>query len=323
LAVAFVVLVATVLAPCRVRGEDSEQDDEPSTNVIDRGHAAVSRGVEAVADRMDSFFQDRRFEETYNQTRIRIGIGGLIATQGRSEFEPGLRLDLRLSALSDRLSFVVAGGRDDDIQDDRLSGEDDGGGAGFLRFFITRDRRAQLSIDAGLAFRPSPDPFTRLRGSYAYPIGKFLLRPTQFLFWERRDGLGFTSRLELDRRFGQSRLARLRGEVERSQEGTDGYEWKAIISFQRLTWKSSGWRARFRVRGATDPPQEPKDYRVQFLYRWLAYSKWLFIDIEPELMWRRNHDWEISPGISLRLEALFGGPYLKKLEERVEGKSDG
>lgn len=313
------VAVTTLVRPGPARAEPSEEDATSSTSAVDRGHAAVSRRVEAVADRLDAFFQDRRIQEGYNETRVRIGIGGLIATQGRSEFEPSLRLDLRLDALSDRLSFVAAGGRDDEGADDIAgnAGDDGGGGAGFLRFFLTRDRRAQLSIDAGLRFRPEPDPFTRLRGSYGQPVGKFLIRPTQFLFWENRDGLGLTSRLDIDRRFGRWRLARVRGEVEYSQYGTDGLEWNSFVSFQRLSWRASGWRLRFRIRGATDPRQEPKDYRVQLLYRWLAYSKWLFLEIEPEVMWRRRDDWEASPGVSLRVEVLFGGEYLEPLEERL------
>ena len=52
------------------------------------------------------------------------------------------------------------------------------------------------------------------------------------------------------------------------------------------------------------------DYFLRVLFRGNFYRKWLYYDIQPELVFSREEDFEADPRLILRLEAFFGQEYL-------------
>jgi len=68
------------------------------------------------------------------------------------------------------------------------------------------------------------------------------------------------------------------------------------------------------IEGETDPeydqeteeePHKILSYKLSFLWRQLVYKKWLFVELEPELDFRDEHDYRANPGNTLMLEANF------------------
>lgn len=288
-------------------GDDDDAAEEPTIEILDSAEGAVSWSVREIADQVDSFFIDDRIDESLNRTRVRVRFGPRIATDGRTEMEVKVSLLLRLPKTEKRLSFFVAGGRDEGEDTDSLVNEDAGDGVatGFRLFLLDR-AKLQVNLDAGLRFRPIPDPFTRLRFVRPFEFKRFILRPTQFLFWELHDGVGETTRLDLDRPITETLFGRLRGEAEWS-ETSNGIEWKALaFLFQRINEKSA-LRYRFRVKGETHPHGVVRNYLLSVRYRRRLYKKWLFGEVEPGAFFNRDDDWKISPEVTLRLEVVFGG----------------
>jgi hypothetical protein len=296
----------------------TDQEDEPRTGLIQRasrlmdaGHRAVSSTVESVADRMDDFFQDQRSDEGYNDSRVRVRFGPRIAEGGRSKFKANGRIDLRLPAASRRLSLVLAGltDRDDSDPSEQLDPSDNFVSA--FRLFLLQRTGVAVNVDAGLRWRPAPDPIARLRGTWALPLDDTLIRPTQFFFWTLADGVGETTRVDVDHRFWRSGLGRVRTDVTWS-EVSQGMELDASLNwFQTLT-ELSGYRIRLRGQGRTDPAWVMTRYEISARYRRAIHRDWLFIDLEPAIEFRRRRGYAASPGITVQLEILFGAAYLEQ-----------
>jgi len=281
---------------------------------MDAGHRAVSSGVESVADHMDDFFQDRRSDEGYNESRVRVRFGPRIAEGGRSKFKADGRVDLRLPAASRRLSLVLAGLTDRDASDPNEPLEPDDNFVSAFRLFLLQRTGAAVNVDAGLRWRPQPDPIARLRATWTMPLGETgdtLVRPTQFFFWKLEDGVGETTRVDVDHRFWRSGLGRVRTDVTWS-EVSEGVELDASLNYYQTLTKLSGYSLRVRGEGRTDPAWVMTRYEISARYRRAIHHDWLFIDLEPALEFRRSRGYAASPGITVLLEILFGAPYLEQ-----------
>ncbi len=302
---AVTVVLVLALVPCPpARGQEAA---EPG--MVDRGHASVSRAVTGLAANVDSFFSTDIHEERSNKTRIRIGGGVRIAEFDGVDPLVRLRLDLRLPRFQRRLHLIVSGATEEDEADEVAAPvEDDNDAAGFLRFFLIEGDPTELSFDAGTKLRPEPDPFVRARFTRAVAWGANLVRPTQFGFWELQEGLGTRTRVDYDRRIDALTLARLRGQATVSQ-GTNGVEMRASAFLFRRVGRRTWLRGELRIDSDTDPPRVVERYRAALRVRRSVWRDWLFVEIEPQLRFEREHDYGASPAIDLRVETLLGGRY--------------
>jgi len=317
---ALVLPLAAAIAPeahARDAADEAPSDasavepEAPSTietieEALNAGHRRARRSVSAVADRLDRFFVDQRLEDRRNETRLRLGLGVRVDESRGIDPLFRFRLDLSLPRTQRRLALVVASFIDEDAPEDVLTNlEEDRDVAGFLRFFAVDRERLQVSLDTGLRFSPVPDPFTRVRLSREYPWGRTLLRPAQEVFWRLDDGFGERTRIDFDRRLSMNTLARVRTQATYS-EVTEGVDLDVAAFLFRQIDVGSGLRFEVGLHTLTDPPRVVEAYRASVLYRRSVYRTWLFVEIEPQLHFRRDDDYRFSPGVILRLETIIG-----------------
>lgn len=279
-----------------------------SASLLDRGHAHASRWVGDVADGVDRFFVDENADEANNETRVRIG-GGVEIVDGEGlGVDSRFRLDLHLPRTSRRLTVVLIGSDADHPLRDALGQEDDDTVAGFLRYFLLDRDAAWLSLDGGTKFRPEPDPFGRIRGVRRIAVGDLLsITPRQTFYWELADGFGETTRVDVDRQIGERSLLRWRSEGTWS-EVSEGVDLFMEVSGSRQLAELRGIRAAVKLDGRTEPSVRATRYAAAIRYRHAVWRDWLFGEIEPEIGFPLDRDWTFTPGITLRLEAILGGP---------------
>lgn len=309
-----ILITALTVAECitshaaRATGEFDglEAKGEESYPALDIQHARARRSVSAVADQLDRFFVDDRIEEGLNETRVRLGVGVRFSEDDAADPLFRFRLDLSLPRTERRLGVVIGSLVDENDPDQGIADpSDETNVAGFLRFFALQRDAAQVTIDGGLRFSPTPDPFMRLRGFREFAFGRTLLRPTQQVFWRSSEGFGERSRLDIDRRLSRNSLARLRGQATFS-EATPGAELDLAGLLYRRLDRRSALRFEVGIRSFTDPPRVIESYRTGVLYRRAIYRHWLFAEIEPQLHFRREDGYRFAPALLLRLDTIIG-----------------
>jgi hypothetical protein len=140
-------------------------------------------------------------------------------------------------------------------------------------------------MGAGVRFGLPPPPFTRVRLAQGFPLGISLVgHLSQTIFWDRREGFGETSRLDVERAFGTSTLARWwsTGTID---EVSRGYEWASEIGLQRVLGARTGLYTAATLAGATQPTAQVDRYRVYTRLRRDVYAGWAFVELEPEYAW--------------------------------------
>lgn len=295
--------------------EEGAEETHVNAGLIDISHARASGAVLASARWIDSFFSDERVVREETETRLRLGLMNY-AQEGDlfdADVRTNIRLDLPLAG--ERLRLFFSG--EDDEFDRVLYSPDE---RSRQPVFASRDRRASvgvryylrstlhnnLSLSSGLRFRSgSPILYLEPRFRHLTALGDWDLRFTQ------RFAALSTGRIEVRTSFDLERPWEGRYFVRGTVEGgwfddEDGYFYGLHFSlYQPLSRRRMllySWRNSF----ATRPNHVLEEVRLITSYRQKIWREWMYVEVSPQLAFPREHNYDISPGILLRLDIIIG-----------------
>lgn len=287
--------------------------EELSEGWLDRSHSYISERLCEPAAWFDGFFGDpRSLEETPIGTFIRVrNAAQWDQTDGWSH---GLRIraNILLPRVSDRLRLLVS--RDEDVSGElrdspALDERTDRTRLG-LRFIASERARSQIDLDGSIRVGSGGlNPELRTRYRYVHGLGdRSLARATQAAFWQRDDGFGTTSRLDLEWLPDRDRLLRWTGQGTVS-EGSDGVDWRtSVVAFRQLDSRSA-LRTELGSFGYTQPSFEVEEYFAAVRYRRQFLRRWLYYELQPERAWPldpegggRRGDWRFTFTLEIQFE---------------------
>ncbi|WP_262731127.1 hypothetical protein [Alloalcanivorax marinus] len=281
--------------------------------LVDRTHGWLSRSLCWPSRWVDGFFQDPLRENNEPAASL-VRVTGEQVWRDDNEDANDVDVDARvwLPSAERRLSLLFRS-RDEDRDDqpvarDLPGTEDEGGFRGALRWVVDRTDAMDLDVDVGA--RSDLTTFVRARYRRLYPLANqsAWLRYTQRLYWEDPDGWGSRSLVELDRPLAPDTILRFSTEVryteEFNQEGTGLGLFQGVNLFKQLGHQSA-LNLGLGV-GGRSKPGVVDNYRLYARYRRNLWRPWLFVEMEPFVLWPREQDYQGVHGVVLRLETLFG-----------------
>jgi len=178
-----------------------------------------------------------------------------------------------------------------------------------LGYSPIKNSRRRLDIGGGVNVAWPPDVW--VRGRYRRHVffgDRTLGRYRQTLFWKEPDGAGASTIFDLERMIGKRFLLGWNGSATFSQS-TDGVDWlTSWVLYQALT-PGSALAYRFAVDGETGADVPLNVYSLRFTYRGRISREWLFLEVRPEVAYRkfeRGGDWDVIPGLYVGFELHFG-----------------
>jgi hypothetical protein len=300
-----------------VAAEEAAHADDPEETsgfqqAVDKIHAGISSGVEASAKRVDSFFADDRFYTDATASYLRVS--------GQTTFESGeddrsqarVRLRLDLPGTRERLRVFVEGGDPDQVEDNVSDSipealDDNDYNIG-LETQIPNTEKWDLRPAIGVKASGSPDPFVRLRAIRYERLDDWLLRFATGVSEFVDDGTEVGARVDFDRKLDPDWLFRstTRGEYRDSKDRIEALQQFSLL--QKINDRV-GFAYDAGVRADDDPDWEVDQYFTQVRARFRAYRKWLFLELQPQLVFREEDDYDPSFLFSLRLDVVFGERY--------------
>jgi hypothetical protein len=179
-------------------------------------------------------------------------------------------------------------------------------GLGYGRAHGQRDR-----FDAGIGARIATpiEPYVKAsyRHYHLYSPG-ILGRLRQTVFWESKDGLGTTSRFDLERVLDPEHLLRWRTAATWA-EGSEGVRWSSGVSLYQRVGEKRAVAYEVVARGETDHEVPLREYRLRFIYRQALSREGLFLDVRPSVAWRRadlEEERAWVPALTVGVEMQFG-----------------
>lgn len=292
---------------------------------LDDAHQWTSSFMTDSIFNFDSWFGDiDTLEAGIEKPWIRIRVGADWDEVDGFKFKNRWRIDIPLPTLENKLGVFIgrdAVDNDQDGQDFFDQNEDDNEAkvSVGLRYTIRKTENFQFSTNFGMQFKFPPVFYVKPRMQFTFTSGKWLFRPIQYVYFYTDDGLGETTKMEINWYLGSRILLRSYSKGTYSNT-SDGIDLSQEFHIQYLNFNvrrgnnyavSLEWQSDAHTWTAT---QFNKHRLILRLYHSI-FRSWLRIGIAPNLNWKRmkpdgDEDfpdyWKKAyPGCDFFVEILF------------------
>ncbi|MCX2982721.1 hypothetical protein EYC98_17805 [Halieaceae bacterium IMCC14734] len=287
----------------REAAEAAEADKEAW---VDTSVDYVADSADRLVQWMDDFYGEpyADFEAAHSSLRLRLGYQYDELEEG--DIKVKVRGKVQLPKLSRRLALVLEGDEGEEFEDVGNLNDDEESRLGLqynvgekrdVRFDLIGNVNASLDLRAGGRFRYAPTFSENLFGRF-----------TQDLGYETGDTGAFSrSRFDLYRPLDEDNLLAWRSRVDYSDDSR-GLEWRSYVQWRRRLEEDTAVTFTLNADGITDPVNLVENYGLRMNYRSSIYRRYLFYEIEPAYMWRKEPDFDNRVGvwsINVRFEIHF------------------
>ena len=289
---------------------------ERSVNKLIDQRNYLSKKIVRLAKKVDRFIGQEEADESLNESFMRTRLSTTLNKAGdvdvSAQFK--LKLDLPLSkkryrliiendpnsdneSLGNKEITVKEGDLDDDENRQFLSG---------FRYVISDElEKWYVATDVGLRIRLHPTVFTRLKAKRDYKLNElWRFRIKESIYYFNDSGLGEKTQFFFYRPIHNTLRFRSTSEAKWSKDES-AFEFAQVFSFLKTLDEKTAIKYQFGILGESQPTERTTDYYLNANYRKLIYQDWLFFEIKPQLLWKREDDWALSPSITFRLEVFF------------------
>ncbi|GAA6182941.1 MULTISPECIES: hypothetical protein [Alteromonadaceae] len=274
---------------------------------LDSMHKNISESVLDTAQWFDNFFANENLQEdqkALGEVRLRLGIEP--RSRNLEEFEARLKVRVKLPNLKNRVDLILTDF--DEEQDDRVASSGSGEFAREDSFNLAL--RYKVSPDSGLSHRIG---FGRrfqyyAKSRYRDAIGlsdSVEMRYDASIYYYNRDKLGTSFSLTFNYDYSKNLLLRYHNRFEYRDKTNDWLWQHSWQGFKQLD-DTSAVIYGYYIEGITRPNYRLEEYLVSVKLRKQTDRSWLFYEVEPFVLWRRDEQFSASYGIALRIEGYFG-----------------
>ena len=159
----------------------------------------------------------------------------------------------------------------------------------------------------GLRLRSPLVLYLRLRANREEKFGNWLMGFNETLYWfDNATGFGSDTNMRWDRPLSETVLFRSNSFVRYTDE-FDYYEMSQTFSLIHTLSKKRAITYKVGVFGKSEPTTHATAYLVNALYRNNIHKDYLFLDIQPQLLFERENEFKGRLDLFLRLQLFYRG----------------
>jgi len=284
---------------------DQEDLDYPWLDLM---HQSIADSADNTALWFDDFFVLNEFDhEGKARGQARIKLGWEPRSRALNEFEARLKVRVKLPNLKNRVDLVLSDYDDEQPESSIIAS----GNEVFdeqNRFSLALRWRAKpnsgLSHRIGIGRRLQAFVKSRYRGLIDVSE-KSDLRWETSVYYYSSDGLGAKFSWLIDYNLNPESLFRFNNNFyyrDRSNDWLWQHNWQNLKQLDDKSALIYG----FYVEGVSQPNYRLEEYLVSVRWRKNALREWLFYELEPFVLWRRDEGFAASFGLAFRVEGFFG-----------------
>ncbi|MGD8782835.1 MAG: hypothetical protein PVG75_00275 [Thioalkalispiraceae bacterium] len=293
----------------------AEFKDAPATtpffSFLDEHQKLISNRLQLYVQGIDNFFTDSTSIDERTGSYIRLRLGTNWPEGEGMEIDSGLSLKLRLPKTEEQLKLVVSSDVDEQTSAlERETGEttteeSTGFFTGIESVLDKTDWKIRPSI--GIKLRSPLDWYFRLKGTRVEPFDKWNLLFDQRFYWFDSSGSGSDTTMRWDRQIGKKLLFRSVSFL-RYTDLNDYFEMSQTFSLIHTLSKKRAVTYKIGAFGQTEQPTvHATDYLVNLLYRSNIHKDYLFMDIQPQILFQKENEFKGQAEILVRLEIFYQG----------------
>ena len=294
--------------------ENPELPKQPFFSFLDSPHKNVSSSIEYISRGIDGFFSNEKFYRETTSSYIHYRIDSISRESGEYSTHGKLRIRLDLPITRKKLKLVFESDPIEQTNPTQLESkqtEDTNNGDYYLGLQAKekKKRKWRISRSLGIKVRLPLEPYVRVRITRDFPFDDWTLKVNETLYWFKTKGSGFDTYLDFERKVTNSVLFRASSAARWSDENDYFLLSQYLTIFHTLSEKRavSYYIGAF---GQSQPNIYATDYIIGTNYRQRIHHDWLFIEVKPEIHYRKIIGFEPEHKLTLSMEAFFGSKYL-------------
>jgi hypothetical protein len=286
---------------------------------MDSSHDYVADGANRLVQWMDDFYGTDTADIETASSRIRLRFGYSYDELKEGDSKVRVRGKIQLPKLSKRLA-LVAEGADGDSFDRGGSTADENDDQVGLQYKFGESGRNRL--DGVFSVNGSADVRLGVRFRHDGQYSDFLTgRFVQTLAHQTGDKGWFTrTHADAFRRIDDNDLLAWINRVEYGDD-TYGVEYRSSLQWRHRLGQGAVISYLVGLDGVTDPDPLTENYGFAINYRTAIFRKYLFLEVEPAYMWRKEEGFENREGvyaINMRFEIHFEKKPKKPISSKQE-----
>ena len=310
-----------ILLPAGQNGSPGNQDilieresaqEQTQIGFVDYSRDWLADYIDGLSHNVDGFFIDTFFGDDVLGDDVQGSRAKLSFFTRRELGQPvdynvGVSIKLVLPNTNERLNLLFESSEEDDelTEGNALQTVDNVEYSTALRFIVKETEQWSAKLDTGVKWALPPDPFTRFRLRRSVYLDGMRIRGTQSFFWSASEGVGEDTDVRLDRPLNLDRMLRYNAGA-RYMLDNDYFELRyGLTLFHELNSKEV-LAYYFRAAGDTIGDATFNNYGVGVRYRRQIYQDWIFAEVNPELETAAENEYDVTPIIMFRFEALVG-----------------
>lgn len=288
----------------------SQSDPITSDSAVDQSRAVVVERLQRLSKQIDSFFLNRFFgeqvinDDDFSGSRAKLAI--------TTEHRPGQLIDFRvrfklrivLPNTNERLSLLFEANDEDEIGIENSTASEGDGVNAAVRFIVREKDRWRTNIDAGVRSGLPPKVFIRARSTRSWFIDDWSLRFRQGIAYFSHEGPSSTTEFRSDYLFNRYRFIRFETQAKYFFDDQLFESNHRLRLFQELDAKNAIAYG-LQALGDTSRDNDIYQYQLEFRWRRQVWRSWLFLEVAPALEWAEDNDFNVTPLITFKVEALF------------------
>ncbi|MBY0518549.1 MAG: hypothetical protein K2P81_16685 [Bacteriovoracaceae bacterium] len=281
-----------------------KESDKPgeTARLLDGTHSLVSSRLSGLANRVDSFFGDKRADDELNRSSIRLAYSYQLRMEQLPVKDFQFRFNLRLPHLEEKFKYSVKKN-----EADKSSPADSQNPTPLLPPKVVEEEKEpwRFRADTGINVGYPPVVFTRgrIRKNWHLPI--FIQRFTGEMGWFSNQGFIQDTSLFHDYDLDDEVLFRISNEQSWTINRKNFVTSHGPSIIHKIT-DDDAISYNLRVQSKVDHIWYVTNYSASVSYRRNLRDQWLYGELTPALDFPRYRDFRRSPSIMFKLETLFG-----------------
>ena len=287
---------------------DDFQVQPVDTEKIDHAQLAISNSINGFAHWVDAFFDDDRMLAEEASTRLRIG-QAVILQEGESiRLKTRVNVKINIPRFKNRVNLFLSGNEDE--ANDALSADssqsihNEKNTSFGLQYFARRSRKKNFSLTTGIKL-DSLEYFFGPRYRRTSVFDEWQTRFTQQIRWFSKKGWQATTSFDQER-FITDR-AFFRNTLEgRWREKKSDYriQLNPAVVFRLADKKALQYQLSNEFMAGPEYRLETSVFSIRLRQQYLR--DWLFVELQPQLLFSHENGFDPTPGFVIRFEVIFG-----------------
>ena len=285
---------------------------------LDTQRDYLSGKIISFATDMDRFFGNERNYQEANKSVVQLDLARATGYGGDRKLVLSARANLSLPSTEKRLHLLIESNPDQNVSGEpttnqntaitnQVSGPQSYGLA--LRYEKVKEELKALNVsaDAGLKFQGiNTNPFVRARTSYSVPLDTWRLKAAESVYWFNTIGLGETTQVDFEHVISEPVLFRATSNATWLKD-KENFDLRQDFSIYHTLNERTALLYQASVIGVSNPQVEVTEYIAQLLYRYRLHRKWMFFELNPQLVFPKANNFTPSFALTMRLEMLLDG----------------